>query len=167
MFNYFEVYLALNFWFFLVGYLLPLIFKLIWKWNIRNFGRFFRSIFRTLSNIQDWGFYKIVSSFLLLTIFTKSSILDVWQDFEQASSPSNDLQKKLHLRCLAWSWLHLSIIFTRLLPICLLNLINIFHHISSNTVFCAVLYCWLLSMDGVQLPQGYRAITRRQFTFYH
>ena len=112
-------------------------------------------------------FTKIVSSFLLLTIFTKSSILDVWQDFEQASSPSNDLQKKLHLRCLAWSWIHLSVIFTRLLPICLLNLINIFHHISSNTVFCAILYCWLLSMDGVQLPQGYRAITRRQFTFYH
>ena len=22
-------------------------------------------------------------------------------------------------------------------------------------------------MDGVQLPQGYRANTRRQFTFYH
>ena len=22
-------------------------------------------------------------------------------------------------------------------------------------------------MDGVQLPQGYRAITRKQFTFYH
>ena len=22
-------------------------------------------------------------------------------------------------------------------------------------------------MDGVQLPQGYRATTRRQFTFYH
>ena len=26
---------------------------------------------------------------------------------------------------------------------------------------------WHLFMDGVQLPQGYRAITRRQFTFYH
>ena len=26
---------------------------------------------------------------------------------------------------------------------------------------------WLLFMDGVQLPQGYRATTSRQFTFYH
>ena len=26
---------------------------------------------------------------------------------------------------------------------------------------------WPLFMDGVQLPQGYRATTRRQFTFYH
>ena len=24
-----------------------------------------------------------------------------------------------------------------------------------------------LFMDGVQLPQGYRATSRRQFTFYH
>ena len=36
---------------------------------------------------------KIVSRFLFLTIFTKSSILDVWQDSEFASEPSNDLWK--------------------------------------------------------------------------
>ena len=26
---------------------------------------------------------------------------------------------------------------------------------------------WILFMDGVQPSQGYRATTRRQFTFYH
>ena len=26
---------------------------------------------------------------------------------------------------------------------------------------------WPLFMDGVQLPQDYRATTRRKFTFYH
>ena len=26
---------------------------------------------------------------------------------------------------------------------------------------------WPLFMDGVQVPQGYRATSRRQFTFYH
>ena len=26
---------------------------------------------------------------------------------------------------------------------------------------------WSLFMDGVQLPQGYRVTTRRQFSFYH
>ena len=47
----------LSFLFFLVGgYLLPLIFKLIQKWNIFNFESQFRSIFRTFSNIQDGGF---------------------------------------------------------------------------------------------------------------
>ena len=47
------------FCFFLVeGYLLPLIFKLIEKWNILNFGSQFRSISRILPNIQDGGFYK-------------------------------------------------------------------------------------------------------------
>ena len=167
MFNYFEVCLALNFWFFLVGYQLPLIFKLTWKWNICNFGKLFRSIFRTLSNIQDGGFYKNSEQLFAFDYFYKELHLRCLTRFEQASSPSNDLRKKLHLRCLAWSWIHLSIIFTRLLPICLLNLINIFHHISSNIVFCAILYCWPLSMDGVQLPQDYRTITRRQFTFYH
>ena len=56
---------------------------------------------------QDGGFYK--NSKRLLTIFTKSSILDVRQDSEFASEPSNDLRKKLHLSCLAGSWIHLSI----------------------------------------------------------
>ena len=28
-------------------------------------------------------------------------------------------------------------------------------------------FLWSLFMDGVQLPQGYRATIRKQFTFYH
>ena len=52
-------------------------------------------------------FTKIVNEFSFLAIFTKSSILDVYQDSEFASEPSNDLVKKLHLRCLAGSWIHL------------------------------------------------------------
>ena len=59
-----------------------------------------RTIFKTLSNIQDGGFCKIVNGFSFLTIFGKSSILDVWQDSEFTSEVSNDLQKKFHLSCL-------------------------------------------------------------------
>ena len=40
-------------------------------------------------------FTKIVNGLSSLTIFTKSSILDVLQDSEFASEPSNDLWKKL------------------------------------------------------------------------
>ena len=40
------------------------------------------------------GFVKIVTDFSFFTIFAKSSILDVWQDSEFASEPSNDLGKK-------------------------------------------------------------------------
>ena len=58
-------------------------------------------------------FTKIVNGFSFLTIFTKSSILDIWQDSEFASEPSNNLRKKLHLRCLAGSWIHLCINYFR------------------------------------------------------
>ena len=52
-------------------------------------------------------FTKIVNEFSFLAIFTKSSILDVYQGSEFASEPSNDLVKKLHLRCLTVSCIHL------------------------------------------------------------
>ena len=73
-------------------------------------------------------FAKIVKGFSFFTIFAKNSILHVWQDSEFASEVSNDLRKKLYLSVL--------IIFAKLLPICLLNLINILHHISRNK-YCA------------------------------
>ena len=44
---------------------------------------------------------KIVNGFSFLTIFAKSFILDVWQDFEFPSEPSKDMREKLHLRYLA------------------------------------------------------------------
>ena len=58
-------------------------------------------------------FVKIVNSFLLLTIFAKSSILDVWQDSEFASEASNDLRKKLYLSFLTEFWIRLCIKFFR------------------------------------------------------
>ena len=54
-------------------------------------------------------FVKIVNGFSFLTIFAKSSIMDVWQDSEFASEASNDLRKWLHLRCMTGFWTHLSI----------------------------------------------------------
>ena len=54
-------------------------------------------------------FPKIANGFQFFTIFAKSSISDVRQTF------------------------------AKVLAICLLNFINIFHHISSNTILCVTL----------------------------
>ena len=55
-------------------------------------------------------FTKRVGGFSLLAIFAKSFFLDVWEDSDFLSEPSNDLRKKLHLRSLAGSfWVHLCI----------------------------------------------------------
>ena len=73
--------------FFLVeGYLLPLIFKQIRKWNIFNFVSQFGSMFGILSNIQDRGFWTNSGWHLVCDYF----------------------QKKLHLRCLAKFWVCLK-----------------------------------------------------------
>ena len=58
-------------------------------------------------------FIKLVNGFSFLTNFEKISILDVWQDPDFSSKPSNDLRKKLHHRCLAGSWIHLCINYFR------------------------------------------------------
>ena len=68
-----------------------------------------------------------------MTIFAKRSILDAWQNSEFSSKASNNLRKKPYLRCLRGFWIHLCIIFANLLPICLLNLVNIFKQIQ----YCA------------------------------
>ena len=79
-------------------------------------------------------FSQVVNGFWFLTIFAKSSILDVWQDSEFASEANNDFAEKapsqIFYRVLN-SPLQLSIIFAKLLAICLLNLINF-------TVLCTV-----------------------------
>ena len=54
-------------------------------------------------------FTNLINGFSFLTVFAKISILDAWQNSEFASEPSNDLQKKVHLRCLAGSSIHLCI----------------------------------------------------------
>ena len=136
--SYFEAWMALPFWFFLVeGYLFHLIFNLTKKWNILNFVSQFRGTFRILSKIQVEVFPKLVNGFSFLTIFMldkgkvpslplkpvaicgKSTISDVWQGF-------------------AFSFIAINC-FLKLLDICLLNLINIFQHISSNTRLCTLL----------------------------
>ena len=55
------------------------------------------------------AFAKIVSGFQFLTIFAKSSILDLWQDSEFPSETSSNLWKKLHLSCLTGFWIYLFI----------------------------------------------------------
>ena len=43
---------------------------------------------------------------------------------------------------------------------------NLYYHYCKS-FFKTLLVKWLNFMNGVQLSQGYRASTRRQFTFYH
>ena len=45
-----------------------------------------RGNFRTLSNIWDGAFEKIVNGFYLLTVFGKKSILDVWHALDCVSA---------------------------------------------------------------------------------
>ena len=144
--NYFELRLALSFWFFQVEVRL-----LLWHSNwFRN------EISLTLEansgaysapcQISKMGFFaKIGNDFSFFTIFVKSSILDVWQHFEFASEVSNDVQKKLQLRCSTGFWIRFCrryLFSQKMLAICLLNLINIFHHASGNTVLCTVISTW-------------------------
>ena len=78
-------------------------------------------------------FTKIVNGFSFLIIFTKSFIIDVWQDSEFVSEASKDLWKNLHLRRLTRLWTHLcNNYFWKTAYICYLNLINILHHVSSK-----------------------------------
>ena len=65
-----------------------------------NFWRQRRGIFKTFPDIQDGGFCKISTQFLVFSYFCKNSILDVWRDSEFAYEASNDLRKKLYLSCL-------------------------------------------------------------------
>ena len=81
------------------GYLLPLIFKSKNKTSLS---------LKASSEPYPEGcqtrkmqvFANIVNGFSFLTIFAKSSILNIWQDFELVSEARNDLRKKLHLSCL-------------------------------------------------------------------
>ena len=58
-------------------------------------------------------FGKIVKGFSFLTIFEKSSILDVSQGSEFAPEASNDLRKKFYFRYLTGFWTHLCIDYFR------------------------------------------------------
>ena len=79
-----------------------------------------------------------MNGFLFFTIFAKSSILDVWQDSEFASESSNNLQKKAPSQMLS-RVLNSPLYYLRKTVAyfySLVNLVNIFHQISSNK-FCA------------------------------
>ena len=76
-------------------------------------------------------FAKIVNGFSSLTIFAESSVLDVWQESEFASEASKNLWKSS--TSAVWQGFEFTfvlIILAKQFPNCLLNLINIFHHIS-------------------------------------
>ena len=79
-------------------------------------------------------FAQIVNGFYFLTIFLKSSILDVWQDSQFTSKTSYDIAEKappqmfdrvLNLPLITSKNLQPLVILAKLLAICLLNLINI------------------------------------------
>ena len=134
-FNYFVILLALSCFFLVAG------FCYLWYLNWFKYeasltldarSEAYSEPFQT-SKIQV--FTNIVIGFSLLTIFAKSSILDVWQDSEFTSETSNNLPKKLRISCLTGFWIHLLIIFAKPFTICSLNLINMFHYIS---VLCTI-----------------------------
>ena len=86
---------------------------------------------------------KIVNGFSFLTIFVKIIILDVWQDSEFPCKPRKGLRKKLHLRCLAGSWIHLCFNYFRKTFAYLFTTFD--QHIPpyiSKTVLCTVKSTW-------------------------
>ena len=77
-FNYFEVCLALSLVLvFRLSRRLSVTFDIQTDLKIFSFGSNFRSIFRTLSNIQDRGFCTNGKRLFVFDYFAKSSILDV------------------------------------------------------------------------------------------
>ena len=137
--NYFVILLALS-WFFLVAGFCYL-WYLNWFKNEASLTLDARSeaYSEPFQSSKIQVFTNIVIGFSLLTIFAKSSILDVWQDSEFTSETSNNLPKKLRISCLTGFWIHLLIIFAKPFTICSLNLINIFHYIS---VLCTIKSTW-------------------------
>ena len=132
--NYFEVRLVLSFCFFLEeGYLLPLIFKLILSHSEAN---------SEPCQISKMGFFtKTVNGFSFLTIFAKSSILDVYKILRLPQK----LVRTCGKRSISTVWLGFEItfvliIFVKLFLFCLRNLINIStNHIST---LCTVKSTW-------------------------
>lgn len=79
-FVYLKVRFSLSVWFSLACYILSLTLKLIKQWNMVNFGSKFRNLFRTSQTSNMHVLAKMVNSVYFLTVFVKSSILDVGQD---------------------------------------------------------------------------------------
>ena len=58
-------------------------------------------------------FSKTENGFLFLTVFAKSSILDVWLYSEFASEANKDMRKKLRLRCFNYFGKTITFLFTK------------------------------------------------------
>ena len=98
----------LFFFWILLGYLLPVIFNLFQKWNIRNFGSQFRSIFRTFSNIQDGGYYKNSEWFFVFDYFCKKLQIRCLTIYVMCRGGTFITNKMLHIqRRIQGSWKHL------------------------------------------------------------
>ena len=89
-------------------------------------------------------FAQIVNGFYFLTIFLKSSILDVWQDSQFASKGCYDIVEKappqmfgrvLNLPLITSKYIQPLVILAKLLAIYFLNLINI-------KILCMVFSRW-------------------------
>ena len=90
-----------------------MLFKLIEEWNTLTLEANSEAYSEPCQTSKMEGFTKIVNGFSVLTISAKCFTLDVLQDSEFTSEPSNDLRKNLHLRCLAGSWIPLFINYFR------------------------------------------------------
>ena len=76
-----------------------LIFKLIYDTSLTLEAN--SEVYSEPCKTTRWRFLqKLMNSFWFFAIFAKSSILDVWKDFESASEASNDLRNNLDFRCL-------------------------------------------------------------------
>ena len=84
-------------------------------------------------------FPKIVNRFSFLTIFAKSFILDIWQDNLPLKPVTTGGKSSISAVWQSFEFTFVLLIFAKLFPICLLNLINKF---LSTSVLCTVKSIW-------------------------
>ena len=131
-FNYFEVCLALSFWFFLVE-VVSVNFDIQTDLKMKHLY-LWKPIQKLVKHPRQKFLHKQRTAFSFQPIFAKSFILDVLQDSAFACKASYDFSEKvpsqtfdrvLNLSLITSKNLLPLIIFPKVLPICLLNLINI------------------------------------------
>ena len=103
----------LSFSFLLVGYLLPLICILLKNKTSVTLEANSDTDSEPCQTSRMEVFTKVVKGFSFLVICTISSILGDWQDSGLPCEPKKDIRKKLHLRCLAGSWIYPCISYFR------------------------------------------------------
>ena len=99
-------------------------------------------------------FAQILNGFQFLTIFAKSSILDIWQDSEFVSEANNDFVEKTPSQMFARVLNSpLQPLIAKLLVTCLLNLINI-------AVLCTVSSTWLYFSTYLLNNENYNSVSQ-------